>query len=137
MPRFSERGMTLTELLIACIIVAVLAGMAVSLYTKYVYNSRRTEAISTLLAMQLAEEKYRASNSTYGSLSQVWGGVTTTTNGYYILNITNNTATGYTLTATAVGTQANDSENGTVCSPLQITMSNGTDTKTPAVCFLK
>lgn len=132
-----QYGFTIIELLVACAIVIIVGKMALTLYTGYVQKSRRSEAITTLLGMQLAEEKYRSSNSTYGTLAQVWGGVTTTPSGYYTLVISNNTATGYTLTATAVGTQINDSENGTSCSPLQITMSNGTETKTPSVCFAR
>jgi len=128
-------GFTLMELMVAVAIVAILAVIAIWMFRSQVTKSRRADAMNTILAISLAEERYRASNTTYGTLAQVWGGVTTTQGGYYTIAVSNPTASSYIISATATGTQTNDRENATACSPLQLTMSNGTITKTPAVCW--
>ena len=130
------QGMTLIELLVSLIIVGILAATGMMLYQDHVYRARRIDAIQTLLAIQMAEENYRTNNAQYGSLVQVWNGVSTTTNGYYSLSISSTSATAYTLTATALSTQANDTESGTACDSLVLSMSSGTETKTPSACWL-
>jgi type IV pilus assembly protein PilE len=130
------RGFTLIELSITLALVVILATTAVAIYTSQILKGRRIDAINALLSISLAEERYRAANTTYGTLAQVWNGVTTTTEGYYTLAISNVTGTSYTITATAVGQQASDTSNGTSCTPLQIDVSNGTVTKTPTACWV-
>jgi type IV pilus assembly protein PilE len=125
-------GFTLIEMLIVMAIVAILATIALPSYQGTVRRSRRSEAIMTLLEIQLKEEKWRANNSAYGSISDV-GGVTS--NDYYNFSVTNPPQTNtYTITATAkTGTdQINDKENGTDCSTLTI---NQSGEKTPAECW--
>ena len=134
--KVSILGFTLLELMIGIVIVGILASISIKLYTKHIKRARRMVAIQTLLSIQLAEEQYRSTNTQYGTLAQVWGGVNTTTGGYYSLSITNTSATNYTITATALTTQTSDKENSTTCTPLVLTMSSGTETKTPAACWL-
>ncbi len=80
-----------------------------------------------------AEEQYRTNNQTYGSLAAVWGGVNTTPEGHYNISISNNTATGYVLTATPVAgsDQVNDDEAGVNCGTLVITVNGFSTVKTP------
>lgn len=130
-----KKGFTLIELTIVMGIVCILAIIAIWMYRGNVTKSRRADAMNTLMSISLAEERYRASNTQYGSLAQVWGGVTTTHGGFYTIAISNTSATGYTITATAQGTQATDTENATACNSLQLAVSNGTFTKTPAACW--
>lgn len=132
-----SRGFSLFELMIAMAIVAILASLMFSSYYSHIRKSRRVEAMQTLMAMQLEQERYRSSNPQYGTLSNIWGGNTSSDGGNYSLSISNLSANTYTLTATAVGDQANDGENGTACSPMTITMSSGTETRTPAACWTK
>ncbi len=129
------KGMTLLELMIAVVCVAILSLIALTLFSSQVRVSRRTDAINTINAISLSEERYRTSNTTYGTLAQVWGGVTTSTGGFYTLAVSANSATAYTITATATGDQANDSEGTTNCGTLTLTSNNGTITQTPAVCW--
>lgn len=131
----SKYGFTLIELTIALAVVAILAIISVWMYSSQVKKSRRADAMDTIMSISLAEERYRSTNSQYGTLAQVWGGVSTTSGGYYTITITNNSATAYTITATAQGTQTSDTENATACNSLQLVMSNGTATKTPAACW--
>lgn len=131
-----RQGFSLIELLVVIAILGILAIVAIPAYQTYAQKSRRTDAISTLLAIQLAQEKYRTTNATYGNLNQVWGGVTSTPEGHYTLSITGNTATTYTVTATAVGGQSSDNQNGTSCATLTLAYGNGTTTKSPSVCWM-
>lgn len=130
-----KRGFTLIEMLITVLIVAIISALALYLYSDKVKRGRRIDAINALLSISLAEERYRSNNTTYGSLAQVWGGVTTSQEGYYNLAISNVTASSYTITATGTGTQTSDAENGTSCATLTLAMSSGTITRTPAVCW--
>lgn len=123
------------ELMIALAIISITTLAAIWSYTGYVTRGRRVDAINAMLSISLAEERYRTTNASYGTLAQVWGGVTTSAEGYYTLAISNVTATSYTITATPTGAQASDAQNGTSCSPLTLSVSSGTVTKSPSVCW--
>lgn len=129
------RGMTLIELLVVLAIVSIVALVAVFSYQSYIRKSHRMDGINSLLSISLAEERYRSTNTQYGTLAQVWGGVTASSNGYYTLAISGVGSNGYTITATATGNQANDAQDGVSCTPLTFVMNNGTITKTPAACW--
>ncbi|WP_455203654.1 type IV pilin protein, partial [Kaarinaea lacus] len=58
-----------------------------------------------------------------------------TAEGHYAISIPVTSATGYTIRATAIGAQLSDSEGGTICSPLELVVSAGGETKTPADCW--
>lgn len=128
-------GFTLFELVIALVIILILTISGMTLYNYYVRKARRVDAVNSLISISLAQEQYRSSNTSYGTLAQVWGGVATSSEGYYTLSISGVSATGYTITATAAGDQANDVAGSTSCTPLQLQMSNGTITKTPSACW--
>lgn len=130
----SKKGVTIIELLVTIVIIAILALIAAVIYNSQVRSSRRTDAINTLFAIALAEESYRTSNTTYGTLGQVWNG-TTSTGGYYNIAVSTVAATTYTITATATGDQVNDSQNGTSCSTLTYSMNAGTVTESPTACW--
>lgn len=130
-----RNGFTLIEMVITMAIIAITATIALYIYTDKVKRGRRIDAVNALLSISLAEERYRSTNTTYGTLAQVWGGVTTSQEGYYTLAISNVTATSYTITATGTGTQTSDAEQSTSCATLTLTMSAGTITKTPSVCW--
>ena len=128
-------GFSLIEMMITILIISIVTVAAIYLFTDQIQRGRRIDAINALLSISLAEERYRSNNTTYGTLTQVWGGVTTSAEGYYTLAISNVSATDYTITATPTGAQASDAEDGTSCSPLTLAVSSGTITKTPAVCW--
>lgn len=129
------KGVTLMELIIVIAIVSIISVIAIQSYSTYVRKGRRTDALNTLLSISLAEERYRSNNTQYGTLAQVWGGVSTSSEGFYTISISNVSATSYTVTATAIGRQTTDAANGTSCSSLTLTMSNGTITKSPTACW--
>lgn len=131
----NRKGFTLIELVVSLAIVSIISVIAVNIFSSQVKRGRRVDGINSLLSISLAEERYRSNNTTYGTLAQVWSGVTTSSEGYYTLSISNNTSTGYTATATAIGNQASDAVSGTSCTTLTLTVSNGAVTKSPSVCW--
>ena len=135
-------GFTLIEVMIVVTIVAVLAMIALPAYESSVRKSRRSEAVSALSAVQQAQERWRANNATYagnGVLTTAapagLGLTAATPNGYYAIAISGNTAAAYTITATAQGGQTADKASGAVCSPLTVTVTNGSGVNTPTACW--
>lgn len=123
------RGFTLIELMVVVAVVAIIAAIAVPSFVSQLKKSRRSEAMKSASDLQLREERYRASNSTYGTLAQVISPTTTTyyntANSYYNMSISGNTATGYVITATAKLSQV-----GEHCGNFIMTNTNGTIVKT-------
>jgi type IV pilus assembly protein PilE len=112
-------GMSLIELLTVITIVGVLGSLAVTSYKSYTLRANRTEGTTTLLRIQVAEEKFFLSNNTYTtdfqSAPPTGLGITTgasTNTGRYTLTIaaggTGSIASSYVATATAAGPQASD-----------------------------
>jgi len=126
---------SLIEVISVLVISSILVIIAIPSYHSYARKSRRTEGIHSIYALRLAEEKYRAINSTYGTLAQVQSLAGVPLSNHYTCSITNNDASGYLITATALGDQANDTANGTACNILQFELNNTAETKTPAICW--
>jgi len=110
-----KKGFTLIELLIVLTVLGVLATMAYPSYNRYVVNARRAEAQSALLNLGGLMERYFSINSTYATATIAASnnvtdvlGVNTTDNSWYVLSITAQGATNYTVTATPQSAQATD-----------------------------
>ncbi|MDF2178220.1 type IV pilin protein [Aliiglaciecola sp. CAU 1673] len=118
------QGFTLLELMIVVAIVGIIAAIAYPAYQGQVLESRRDNAQQELLRLQLQEEAYRLQNNDYGD----GGDIAVPVSDFYVFTISNATATTYTLTATAKGTQTKD----TGCTTLTL---NQSMVKTPANCW--
>jgi type IV pilus assembly protein PilE len=110
-------GFTLIELMITLVIVSVLVAIAMPSYYSKVLKSHRVEAKTALLDLAGREERYynTASPPAYTAvpvnLGYGNGAATfpmTVGSGYYTVNISNVSATTYTITATSTGTQTKD-----------------------------
>lgn len=106
-------GFTLIELMIAVAIVAIIASIAYPSYVDYVNQSRRADATTTLMNLQMAQERYRANNPNYASLAEL-GWANTSAEGFYTLAVIDVSATSYTATASATGAQAGDTACATI-----------------------
>lgn len=138
-------GFTLIELLVVVAIVAILAAIALPSYSNFIRKSRRADVQSSMQDVALKEERFRADCSTYASaFSGTCPGVATLvfpaspyTSSHYTLAPSAGSATGYTITATAQGSQASDKANGTSCTTLTYVLAAGQITKSPADCWSK
>jgi type IV pilus assembly protein PilE len=119
--RIRMRGVTLIELMIVIIVVAILAAVAIPSYRNYVLRAHRVEAKTALLNLAAAQEKFYLVNNTYaanGVLSTAppagLGLPATSENGWYTIAIAAgaNAAT-FSATATATGTQTEDEDCAT------------------------
>ncbi len=128
----SKKGFTLIEVMIVVVVIGIIAAIAVPSYVNYVRKSKRADAHTALLRVQLAQEKWRANNASYGTLANI-GVNADSPEGYYTLSIASNTATGYVATATAkAGTsQAND----TGCTAIVLTLNASGESRTPETCW--
>ena len=122
-PATAVRGITLVELTVCVGIVAILASLAYPSYTRYLQRGRRTEALTALLQIQMAQERWRSSHAGYADSLEALKlpRLTTPTEGHYRFALTLDATGAYTATATAIGAQANDS----ACRTLSVTLRCG------------
>ena len=131
-----SRGFTLIELMIVIAIVAILAAVAYPSYLDSIRKARRADAMDGLLTLMNQQEKYRANNTLYGSLLQLTGSATaTSSDGYYTLTVTGNSATAYVLTATAVTGTSQASDAGCTTPKLEVSATYPRGEKTPEACW--
>ena len=120
----AELGVTLIELMVVVIITGVLATLIFPSFEKQISTSRRGDGISHLLRLKIQQEAFRIENISYAKTEEL----SLTTSKYYIFVVTNVSATTYTITAKAIGSQMSDK----TCLTIQIDQSFN---KTPAHCF--
>lgn len=80
-------------------IVGILATIALPAYTDYVNRAKRADGKAALMNAQMAQEKYRANHTTYGTTIASIGIDASSPDGYYTVAVTAGDATSYTLTA--------------------------------------
>lgn len=59
------KGLTLIELMVTVAIVAILAAIAIPMYSGYIETARHTEGFNNLQSLRLAQEEYFLENQTY------------------------------------------------------------------------
>lgn len=135
--RYKSAGVTLIELVVVVAIVALLASIAVPSYRQYLLRTHRAEAMSALMQLAAAQEKFYLQNNTYAGNDLLddappagLGLSATTERGHYTMAIGAANAAGFTATATAAGSQATDSH----CATFTINQA-GTKTATSTDCW--
>ena len=125
------KGFTLIELLIALVVIAILTIIAYPSYRAWILKSHRSDAMAALSHNQAVLERCYAQTFTYnGACASLPAFPQTSPQGYYILTLSDRTATTYTLTATATGTQTFDTD----CLTMSTNQANQRNA-TQAVCW--
>lgn len=124
-----KSGFSLIELMITVAIITIIASFAVPNYTKYVKQTRRSDAYVALLGLAQEQESFYTDKRTYalnlGDIGaddtirclifcKIEGSDAVSPEGYYELGIAprngSTIATSFVLTATAKGAQLSDTD---------------------------
>jgi len=107
--RKNMHGVTLLELMVVVVIVALLASIAIPSYRSYVVRTQRSDATAALLRLAAAQEKFYLQNNTYTTDEARVGGALSE-HGWYAIEVTEADAQAFTARATPVegGPQARD-----------------------------
>ncbi|HSR64844.1 MAG TPA: type IV pilin protein [Xanthomonadaceae bacterium] len=113
MRRSGTRGFTLLELMIVLVVIAIIVAFALPSLLEQVRKSKRSEAVRVLGEFQLREERWRAENPAYGTLDDLTGSATASTNfnsslNNYTVSVSGNTGSAYVITATRKNDLATD-----------------------------
>ena len=114
-------GFTLIETMVTVGIAGVLSSIAYPSLEGQVMRARRTDALVALMQAQLAQERFRANNASYGSLADA-GVRPTSPAGHYRIAVVSSDAAGFELLASAVAGQARD----TRCRHLRLALADAT-----------
>lgn len=115
--RFRLAGWTLTELLMALLLMATLTSIALPAFQSQQRQARRSDAQSALQQLQLSQAAWRGQNASHASdLSNVGWTSDLSPGGHYRIAIEDAHPNGYTLSATPIGAQSRD----TACAPMRL-----------------
>jgi type IV pilus assembly protein PilE len=121
----NKRGITLIELLIVVVIVAILAAIAIPMYNGYMERARRVDAKTALEQLRASQEMRRAERGSYATniteLRTTWGAPGAIAGDYTVTMV----ATSITYTGTATPNTGRQTPDG----PLTIDQDG---VKTPA-----
>jgi type IV pilus assembly protein PilE len=88
-----QSGVTLIELLIVTVVVAILGSLALASYRNQVMRTHRTDATAALMKVAAAQEKFFLQNNRYATEAEratappAGLGIAGTESGYYVLAI--------------------------------------------------
>jgi type IV pilus assembly protein PilE len=133
-----RKGFTLIELVVAMVVAAILAAIAIPAYSSYVRKARRTDVKSALLDLASLEERYYSTANKYSQTASELGygafpAIIGNGNGTYTIatpgtvdatassGTTVGTPASYTITATAILDQLNDTQ----CRTFTVTSGGG------------
>ncbi|MGB0721700.1 MAG: type IV pilin protein [Gammaproteobacteria bacterium] len=125
--RHNTAGFTLTEMLVVVAIISILFAASLPFFGAQSRKAYRSEALEIINTNAQALERHYTENNTYVGYTP-----TSITGENYNFAISNLTASTYTITATAQGTQANDEQNGTSCTTLSLTQAG---VNSPSDCW--
>jgi type IV pilus assembly protein PilE len=145
-------GFSLVELMITIMVGAILVSIAVPAYTTQIRKTRRTEARTAVLDLASREERYLSVSNQYSNKDTDLGYGTTGNqinglsvgSGYYTVKVVvvqadaaGNTPAAYTITATATGIQAKDTDCNifTVVQTGATTSTNSGGSDSSAICW--
>jgi type IV pilus assembly protein PilE len=100
-------GFTLVEMMCALAVIGILSSIAYPAYQSVMHRTRRADALVSLMKVQMAQERYRADHTSYGSLDDIRVAATSLS-GYYTLTMASASESGYEVRASATRSQASD-----------------------------
>lgn len=120
--RKTNAGVTLMELMIVIVVIGILAAIAVPSYRNYIVRANRSDAKASLLSAAGVLERCYTRFNTYAfsatGCTASFG--TNSANNHYTITAPTRTDTEFSLLATAIGSQANDS----ACANFTLTNTN-------------
>jgi type IV pilus assembly protein PilE len=151
--RGRSRGFTIVELMITVVVIAVLAALAYPSFLGAIRKSRRSDAVAALTQVQQAQERWRNNKAAYAGNALLTTAApnglgqpsAVSPSGYYDIAISGESASTYTLSATAKTgkTQAEDAG----CQVMSVSLNggnltysaaaSGTPTSDPAGCWAR
>ena len=114
-----KAGLTLIELIVAMTIISLLAVLGIPSYQTYMIESRRSDAINTLLANQLLVENYLYENGETPANAAAASLATQSPAEYYTLSYVQVSDQRYRLVATAVNGKSQQNDTG--CTTITLT----------------
>ena len=116
----ASRGFTLLEVMVTSAIVGILAAIALPNFQGPVYKARRIDGITSLMQLQLNQERWRSTHPQYAQLHEM-NASSLSSMRHYTLSIEQVDAAGFSAIATATGAQAGDA----ACRVLRLTIAGG------------
>ncbi|MCW8924966.1 MAG: prepilin-type N-terminal cleavage/methylation domain-containing protein [Xanthomonadales bacterium] len=104
----SNYGFSLIELMIVIAVITILVMLSYPSYANFIRKANRAQAQTALLDWANRQEVWRADHPSYSNA------INPANTEHYTYSIVS-TATSFTLTATAIGSQATDTEKGVSC----------------------
>lgn len=127
-----SKGFTLIEVAIVVVLIGILGSIAYPQYTKYIYKTQRVEALTQLHKVRARYELYLLETGQYPTSNHFPPQTSIPATKHYTYSSIVS-GTNYTITASAIGSQANDEEDGQTCSTLVLSQ---TGYGLPTACWL-
>ncbi len=134
-PIIRHQGWTLSEMMIALALMAILSALALPSYNSQQRQARRADARQALQQVQLEQARWRGQHEQHAEQLSSLGWISDRSAlGHYQIAIEEASSQGYTVKATPVGSQARDEP----CNPMRLqlvdsallVLSSGADSQT-------
>jgi len=98
-----QQGFSLIELMIVVGVIGILAAVAYPAYQDYVIRAKRGDAMNALASLRIAQEKYRANNSSFAGGASNINGVdySESPDGYWTIEIVSAGSSDFAAKATS------------------------------------
>lgn len=102
-----KKGFSLIELMVTVAIIGIIAGIAYPSYLDSVRRANRADAKAAIMSNAQTLERCFSTNGTYENCGNL---LTASEGNLYTIDTDIDSATTYTITATPIGTQADDTD---------------------------